>query len=1020
MMLKTSMLRYILLLFCFFPARLLAYEVIFTQISTSEGLSSNFVNCVAQSGDGYIWVGTRNGLQRYDGYRFTQPYRKQGADQLPALPVDQILVSGNPKVLWLKMGQTIGLFHTGTYTFRKIDIRQLITGSEKFDFNIFRDSRGNTYLVVRNIGIFVYNAGKQSFERNPEVLDYPANWIPQALQEDRDGRLWVAGVTGLGCFDPKAHRFYTPDNNPLKLPLLAQARGLTYVTNLSIDRRGRIFLNTWPGYQNFYLYLLDPLADKPRRISYEPEKGASYHELINTIERRGIIWGFGERVFNIFDEDEKAFQMFYDPQSTHYGIRINHVYQLFEDRDGNIWVATDNGLYIASVLEDNIRNGSIPYFGEADITGVKRLSGKRILFTSWGNGVRALGYDRNLHIREFPELSEAVYRGAPAGDHAYRQVWDALEIPSANEIWLACQNGRLITYDTRAGKSRFLAPLEFRNSTVRSICMDKYGELWFGSHQGQLVRRRKNGSFELVQQLGNAIPKIFSDRKGQLWVATEGNGLFQVDAASGRVVRTYKEGTPGQHISTNHINDLIQLNDSLLVVACSANLDLINLRTGKVRQITAYEGLPQRVVISLQTDGEGYLWMGTIGGICRYDLKNNIFRMYDRRDGLINASSNAYLMNRTAVLEDGNLVFSGERSFVVFKPGLLGHSFVPKKVAITDFKLFDQYLSTDSILREGGVNLRYNQNFISISFAALSYEQSNKLKYYYKLEGASKNWVRVENGQSANFASLAPGDYTFMVRAQNSDGIFFTDITALPIRITPAFWQTWWFLALVVIIALIPFYVIYRLRIRRLMEVQSIREKVARDLHDDVGSTLTSINILSEMARAKLGETEDTARDYLARISTNSSEMMESMDDIVWSIKPDNDNLLKIAARMREYTAVVLEPQHIDYTFNSREVVRNIRFDMEERRHIFLIFKEALNNILKYAQASRVDISLTHTASHVLLEIRDNGRGFDPLSESNGNGLSNMSRRAQLLKGSLYIKSAPGEGTMIRLELKIS
>src|SRR5215217_598029 len=184
---RLRVLRSMALLFCLIPLNLLGYEIIFTQISTSDGLSSNFVNCIAQSSDGYMWVGTRNGLQRYDGYQFTQIYRNKTSAQLPALPVDQILPSNNPKQLWLKMGQTVGLFNTSNYTFKKVDISKLIKRPEKYIFELFKDSRGNVFLLMNEQDIFVYNTKKEVFEKDQTVIKYSENWRPLSIREDKHG-----------------------------------------------------------------------------------------------------------------------------------------------------------------------------------------------------------------------------------------------------------------------------------------------------------------------------------------------------------------------------------------------------------------------------------------------------------------------------------------------------------------------------------------------------------------------------------------------------------------------------------------------------------------------------------------------------------------------------------------------------------------------------------------------------------------------------------------------------------------
>jgi ligand-binding sensor domain-containing protein/two-component sensor histidine kinase len=994
-----------------------AEEIIFTQFSITNGLSSNFVNCVGQSDNGYIWVGTQNGLQRYDGYRFTPTIRKSLKNRIPPLPVNQILKSANSQQLWLRMGQTIGLFNIGDYSFVPVDIENIEEVVEKFDFRLYNDKHGNTYLLIDKYGILVYNKKKNKFERNKAIINYPDNWKPIIMLEDKDGLVWIGGIVGLGCYDPKTKAFYTHNYNPKKLPALQMAKEVNGVVNMAIDSKTRFFINSWPNGVFYKTFLLDPKVGKAGMVTFQQEEGANYFELNHITENNGIIWGYGNHVFNIFDEKEHRFMEFYDPKSITYGIRVNQVYQLFEDRDKNIWVASDNGLYIISILQNYIRNGSTPYFKGADMLFVKAMNNKRFVMGSWGEGIKVLKYDKDLTITSDDELTNAVQKNIPA-DNNYKMVWSALEIPEQHEIWFGCQSGRIIRYNTQKKQSEFFLNPVFKESTVRSISKDHNNNIWIGLQNGLLIKNRGK-KFTVVADFDHVvINKILIDPHQNLWISTLGKGLFYFDPKKGKIIKNYKAILSGKELSTSHIKDFIPLNDTIMAIACSANLDLLDLKTQKVTQLTAYDGLPHQTITSLQVDEHGFLWMSTIGGICRFDPKTRLFRMYDQKDGLRNSSNLSDLMENSAKLDNGYVIFNGAKNFMIFKPTHLNIYTRPKNPIITEFKLFNTFISVDSIKRLGGIELAHNKNSISISFASLNYLQSNKLKYFYKLFGANNDWAKAENGVAAAFASLAPGEYTFMVRAQNSDGVF-SPVTTLDINIRPAFWQTWWFILIVVILAFLPIYFIYKLRLRRLIEVQKVREKVARDLHDDMGSTLTSINILSEMANGKVWNEPDTVRDYLQRISKNSSQMMEAMDDIVWSINPSNDQLSRIAARMREYTASILEPQDIRYYFNCNDA-SNIKLDMDERRNLFLIFKEALNNISKYAHAQKVEIDLNYGKGFLSLRIKDDGIGFDADTKGDGNGLLNMRKRTDLLKGEIKFTSAPNEGTEIIVKLPVT
>ncbi|MNM87167.1 Sensor histidine kinase ComP [compost metagenome] len=425
------------------------------------------------------------------------------------------------------------------------------------------------------------------------------------------------------------------------------------------------------------------------------------------------------------------------------------------------------------------------------------------------------------------------------------------------------------------------------------------------------------------------------------------------------------------------------------------------------------------MITALVTDNEGLLWMSTTAGICRFDPIKKEFHSFNKQHGLINTSNIVNLPMHGIKLESGKIAFSSDKVILIFDPSKFNNSnSAPKKLHITDFKLFDNYLSVDSLIKAGGVTLENWQNYFSIFYSTLSYSDRDNLKYYYRLEGSENSWILSDPRLGVRVAALPPGKYVFMIRSENQEGKF-SATTRLPIYIKPAFYQTWWFFAVIILLILLGIFILHRYRLKRLLEVHRLREKVARDLHDDVGSTLTSIHILSEVAKKDLSEQHYLVQTYLDRIGANSSQMMQAMDDIVWSIKPDNDLLQKIVARMREHAALILDPLKIQCIFKADDSIRNIKLDMEQRRNLFLIYKEALNNISKYAEATLVDIHIRAGASHIELLIKDNGKGFDSSKQQSGNGLFNMHQRSKALGGELKISSSKGVGTSISLIMKI-
>jgi two-component sensor histidine kinase len=334
-------------------------------------------------------------------------------------------------------------------------------------------------------------------------------------------------------------------------------------------------------------------------------------------------------------------------------------------------------------------------------------------------------------------------------------------------------------------------------------------------------------------------------------------------------------------------------------------------------------------------------------------------------------------------------------------------------LVITGFKILNNDLPLDSVLQLKTINLSPDENSFSISFAADA--QGVDTGLYYKLDGADKDWIKGSTFATINYTLLPPGRYDFKLKCNGKQ-----EQKALQIVINLPFWLHSWFIILCCALFIGIAYYLHSLSIKRLIAVEAIRQKVSRDLHDDIGSTLSTINILSMMAKSKLMEDPVKASEYISKISDNSSRMMEAMDDIVWSINPMNDSMQRIFARMREFATEVLEAREVDVHFHFDEEANNIVLNMEQRRDIFLIFKEAVNNIAKYANATAVDISVTYRSPILLLVIKDNGKGFDVENADNGNGLNNMQKRAEKLKAKYSITSQPNAGTNITLQMQIT
>ena len=519
----------------------------------------------------------------------------------------------------------------------------------------------------------------------------------------------------------------------------------------------------------------------------------------------------------------------------------------------------------------------------------------------------------------------------------------------------------------------------------------------------------------MVQELGTIIYKIFIDKEGWLWLATHEKGLYAINPENGKVLQHYTAAGKNNHLFSNTGGDIELLNDSTIVFGAGA-LNFINKKTGQVRILGTEQGLPSNSVMRLRMDQNGFLWIVTANGLCRYNPVNDRITPYGRKDGIVLAEQTIATDLRAA---DGNLLFAGGNALVVFNPNTYLNYRPPPDVTITDFRLFNQYLPADSLQSLPRVKLGPDQNSFSIYFSSISFVQRDKMTYYYKMEGVDKEWIQSDVSKLVSYSLLPPGRYTFKVYCETIEGIRSKGITQMSFTIMPPFWRTKWFISILLFLLALAIYAIHNLRVNRLLAVEKLRNRVARDLHDDMGSTLSTINILSSMAKTKMSTDAVKTTEYLSKISDNSQRMMEAMDDIVWSIKPSNDSMQRVTARMREFATNVLEAKDMELHFSVAEDVHEVKLNMEARRDFFLVFKEAVNNAAKYSKAERVDVCIELQKRMLMLTVRDNGHGFDVAKADGGNGLGNMQKRAESMNGRVRISSTPGEGTKVMVMVPV-
>jgi len=375
--------------------------------------------------------------------------------------------------------------------------------------------------------------------------------------------------------------------------------------------------------------------------------------------------------------------------------------------------------------------------------------------------------------------------------------------------------------------------------------------------------------------------------------------------------------------------------------------------------------------------------------------------------------------NSKPLVNDHNemiLMSSINKGFLLFNIDSLSGFKKPEDVKISFITVDNTNLPIDSMKNSEKLKLNFNKyNSIHFAFSDNSVFDPSSTEYEYTLyKGGDTIWIKIDGKPELTLSEITPGKYQLLLRAGNGIGDYSEKITAFPLEVIPPFLQTTWFKIIVLASVVLIFYGLYWYRLQQIKKLQIVRNNIASDLHDDIGSTLNSISIYSEVAKQQAGK-EIPALDL---IGLNSRKIIESMSDIVWTINPENDSFEKIIIRMRSFAYQLLKARKVEYTFEVDEKLNSIALPMQVRKNFYLVFKEAITNVVKYSEASRVSIDLFEKNKIIMLKIRDNGKGIPVNAQTLGNGLMNMTRRAKEISAKLNIISANGGGTEIELMLK--
>lgn len=980
-----------------------AKEYSFKHFSVASGLASNTVSSVAQDADGYIWIATTNGLQRYDGNSFIS--FKAHENDTASIPSNHIssLYKDKQNNLWL-IGDNneIGIFDTRKFLFKEV---KAPVSQQKFytPQRITELPTGELLLHKSDGNFYQYNAGKKAFLPAGNIFSLPPKW--KCLRVFWDAvyeKYWLSCDSGLVQYNPATKNSNYRNHNIDKDPVIKAFEKLKFVADAFTDQKGDVIFYSWdPHAPNPVVYRFNRISGNTESHNLDNELKLGYHEIQGfLVQKNGRVWLHGLSFFTEWADTKKPFLAIANEYRSENSIQFDYAFQAFEDRENNIWIATDNGVFYfnpdAQIFNTYklLRTDGKPAI-DATVQAVAEV-GEKIFVGCWGAGLYT--FDKNFNPVAMP--AGLMPRGTKLS------IWDMAVNGKTGDLWITLQNGGIVVYHPKEDKMVEIYPEIFGRSTIRQVDEDTSGNLWFGTQSGRIIKwdyikagNDPTKGYELVCKTG-MIRKIHYDYQGLIWASTMGNGLLKIDANTHKLVKRFtSSGRPGERLFTDSPGDMTYYDDSTLIVSAGC-INIINTKTDKISFITAEDGLPSNTTESIEKDERGIVWIGMTNGICRLNLEKKLTTYYDRRDGI---AYDKFNMAGVRELADGRIVFFTDHNFLVFDAAKIVAQNLPPKPTITSFTLATQSLTPDILQAEKNITLKYNNTSIAIGFSALSFLQQRKLHYSYMLEGLDKDWIHTDRPIQAIFNYLPPGEYTFKVRSENADGVLSEQMASIPIIVRPPFWNTWWFYSLVILVIFVLLYLFDSERLKKRRSLEQVRTQIAANLHDEINYTLNNINVLSEIAKIKADRNIEQSKEFIDQISNKSRYMIESLDDMLWAIHPENDSMNDTIIRIRELTENLMATHNvnIDLMFDKR--LQKLTLEMKMRHELFFFYKESMLFLFQNISCNQIFVNFKLSHSRLLIEILSE---CSKTTETFENALLNkIQKRINNLNGDLDIET---------------
>lgn len=987
----------------------------FLRLGVNEGLSQNSVREIFQDRQGFIWIGTGDGLNRYDGIqikKYRQSFRDQSSRRFPGKVLNGRIHQDADGNLWMMVDGKLVKMDVATETFEVIkpiggDLEHLIIGMQD----------NKVYISSVN-AVDVVNITDRSVVRieQPEVFGfYQLSSKAASLLYKKDNDIFqldpASGARKL---------LFSMGNDSLYAASLSNSR-ILFASGNKVSEYDLLKARITKDY---------PLPDNLHGRILSPFLKTRNGDIIVVFPGHGII-----RI----DSVKSMFHHYVNIENDPFSLSSDLVYMAIVDKSDNMWLGTEGGgishlslrARLFESFPDVVRTKSESSF--MMVKSIYHQAGK-IYVGTYGKGLFIIDRETLSHRVTFdPALKkDALFRGIFfIREDDKGRVW----MNTGGEVGIAdldkgvFKNSLQIPY-VRKGK---------RHNIPQCFAQIATGRYIVGTFQSTYLIEEKNGQLVLTD-LGLAsdllegdIQTIFTRDDGDLVIGKgEGDGFVVVRLLQGNKPQIIESGLSRLTVKSVHRDKLRK------AWWYATNLGIIIRKDDGSKEILIDEesGLSNDFIYSIVPEDDHVFWVSTNKGINRITLEKDgsfnvrTIEQYATQHGL---QSNEF--NTGGYFKDGNLIFFGGVTGINWFDyrKFFQRSFTARSY-ITDLLINDKPLEVDSAVNFlKNVTLSYKENNLQIKFATLDYTNPAVNQYLYRLTGYDKTWISAGSNPEARYSRLPHGNYRFEIISSNSEGVWAPPVSLLSVTIDPPFWLTWWFRILAIVSLASLMFLLSRFYLKRKMEkqmriieqqlaVNNERLRISRDMHDELGTGLSKIALLSEVGKNdQLPEKNDR---IIHEISDTSRKLADKVGEIIWTLNPRNDTLSNLAAYLKEYIYETTESLPVEVRFHFPETVPDLSLGHMIRQQLMLVTKEALNNALKHSGATVIDFYLVVDGSVVTFSVKDNGWGFDittagPQRNGRKNGLLNMQSRMESVRGHYSVATQPGIGTQIRYGITI-